>query len=127
MTDDVESLKWHETADGAGQMVWVLRRNCSLTPGQLLAIFCSLAGLSLAFAAFWTSQGAWVVLPFAVVECLALGVAFLCILATPAIMSASRCLLRVSRWSWSRVFDAWHFMFPGNGFEWSGKMTAAAW
>lgn len=76
MTDDVESLKWHETADGAGQMVWVLRRNCSLTPGQLLAIFCSLAGLSLAFAAFWTSQGAWVVLPFAVVECLALGVAF---------------------------------------------------
>lgn len=65
-----------DQTDQTDQVVWVLRRNCSLTPSQLLAIFCSLAGLSLAFAAFWTSQGAWVVLPFAVVECLALGVAF---------------------------------------------------
>jgi uncharacterized membrane protein len=63
--------------DHDGQTVWMLRRNCSLTPKQLVGIFGSLAGLSLAFAAYWASRGAWVVVPFAVAECLALGVAFL--------------------------------------------------
>ncbi|CAM8621069.1 MAG: hypothetical protein RJA17_33 [Pseudomonadota bacterium] len=63
--------------DHDGQTVWMLRRNCSLTPKQLVGIFGSLAGLSLAFAVYWASRGAWVVVPFAVAECLALGVAFL--------------------------------------------------
>lgn len=56
---------------------WILRRNCSLSPRELLAIFGSLACLSLGMATYWASQGAWMVTPFAVAECLALGVAFL--------------------------------------------------
>ena len=56
---------------------WLLKKNCSLSPYQLLAIFGSLAGLSLAVAGYWAYRGAWVVVPFAVVECLALAVAFL--------------------------------------------------
>ncbi|MEY3572234.1 MAG: DUF2244 domain-containing protein [Burkholderiaceae bacterium] len=55
---------------------WVLKRNCALTPTQLLWIFGSLAMLSLGMAAFWAAQGAWVVLPFAVLEVLALAIAF---------------------------------------------------
>ncbi|MEY4083960.1 MAG: hypothetical protein RL483_1329 [Pseudomonadota bacterium] len=68
-----------EGAQSLGQpdAVWLLRKNCSLSPYQLLAIFGSLAVVSLAVAAYWASQGAWVVVPFAVVECLALGCAFL--------------------------------------------------
>ncbi|MEY4724763.1 MAG: hypothetical protein RL043_912 [Pseudomonadota bacterium] len=56
---------------------WLLKKNCSLSPYQFLAIFGSLALVSLAVAGYWAYQGAWVVVPFAVVECLALGVAFL--------------------------------------------------
>lgn len=56
---------------------WLLKKNCSLSPYQLLAIFGSLACLSLAVAGYWAYRGAWVVVPFAVVECLALAVAFL--------------------------------------------------
>ena len=60
----------------AQQQEWLLKRNCSLSPGQLAAIFGSLAGVSLAIAAGFASQGAWLVLPFACTEVLALGVAF---------------------------------------------------
>jgi uncharacterized membrane protein len=56
---------------------WLLKKNCSLSPYQLLAIFGSLALVSLAVAGYWAYRGAWVVVPFAVVECLALGIAFL--------------------------------------------------
>jgi uncharacterized membrane protein len=56
---------------------WLLKKNCSLTPYQLLAIFGSLAFVSLAVAGYWAFRGAWVVVPFAVVECLALALAFL--------------------------------------------------
>jgi uncharacterized membrane protein len=56
---------------------WLLKKNCSLSPYQLLAIFGSLAVVSLAVAGYWAYRGAWVVVPFAVVECLALALAFL--------------------------------------------------
>lgn len=55
---------------------WVLKRNCSLSPGQLGAIFGTLAFVSIAIAAFWAMQGAWVVLVFAGIEVLALAAAF---------------------------------------------------
>jgi len=55
---------------------WVLKRNCALSPGQLVMIFASLACASLGFALLWAAQGAWLVVPFAVVEVIALGVAF---------------------------------------------------
>lgn len=56
---------------------WVLRRNCALTPVQLLLVFASLALISLGISLFWALQGAWVVVPFALVEILALAVAFM--------------------------------------------------
>ncbi|MEY3951270.1 MAG: hypothetical protein RL320_72 [Pseudomonadota bacterium] len=55
---------------------WVLKRNCALTPCQLLMIFGSLALVSLGLAAFWAYQGAWLVVPFALIEVMALGLAF---------------------------------------------------
>lgn len=56
---------------------WTLRRNCSVTPGQLASVFAGLSALSLAVAAFFWVQGAVLVLPFAALELLALGAAFL--------------------------------------------------
>lgn len=64
-------------ADLRPEQRFVLQRNCCMKPLQLLSIFGVLALLSLAVAGFWASQGAWVAVPFAVLEVLALGVAFL--------------------------------------------------
>lgn len=61
------------SADGVH---WVLRRNCSVTPRQLVALFLSLCCVSLGVAAFFWSQGATLVLPFTAVELLAVGLAF---------------------------------------------------
>lgn len=56
---------------------WFMRRNCSVTPRQLCWMYASLSGVSLGIAgAFWW-QGATLVMPFAWVELLAVGVAFL--------------------------------------------------
>lgn len=55
---------------------WRLRRNCSVTPRQLLALFLSLCGVSLGVAGFFWSQGATLVMPFAALELLAVGTAF---------------------------------------------------
>ena len=54
----------------------VVRRNCSLSPAQSILVF-GLAGLVPSIAAlFWAFMGAWLVLPFAGLELVALGVAF---------------------------------------------------
>lgn len=55
---------------------WRLRRNCSVTPAQTLALFLSLSAVSMGVALFFWFQGATLVLPFALLELLALGVAF---------------------------------------------------
>jgi uncharacterized membrane protein len=60
----------------AQQQEWLLKRNCSLAPRQLAVIFASLATVSLVIATGFAAQGAWMVLPFACIEVLALGVAF---------------------------------------------------
>jgi uncharacterized membrane protein len=60
----------------AHEVNWWLRRNCSVTPGQLLATFAWLSGVSLGVAGFFWSQGATLVMPFAVLELVAVGVAF---------------------------------------------------
>ena len=59
-----------------GRHQWVLRRNCILTPRQLGGWFVSLAMVSLAIALAFAAHGAWLVIPFAVVEMGALGLAF---------------------------------------------------
>lgn len=56
---------------------WVSKRNCALTPGQLAVLFGALAMLSLTIAVFWAVNGAWVVVPFACIESLALVAAYL--------------------------------------------------
>lgn len=58
-------------------MHWVLRRNCSVSPQQLLWVFVLLSAVSLVVAGFFWSQGATLVLPFTVVELVAVGTAFL--------------------------------------------------
>ena len=56
-------------------MQWLLRRNCSMTPAQLVAFYLSLCAWSLAIAgAFWW-RGATLVMPFAGIELLAVGAA----------------------------------------------------
>jgi len=54
---------------------WVLRRNCSITPRQLVGVYVSLCAIALTIgAAFW-AQGAGFVLGFAGLELLLVGVA----------------------------------------------------
>ncbi|WP_204734095.1 DUF2244 domain-containing protein [Hydrogenophaga laconesensis] len=56
---------------------WSLKRNCSVTPAQLGGLYASLCAVSLGVAGFLWSQGAMLVLPFAVLELVAVGAAFL--------------------------------------------------
>jgi len=56
---------------------WVLKRNCSMTPRQLLMVYAALCAASLTVAGVFTLQGAWYILGFAVFEMAAVGLAFL--------------------------------------------------
>jgi len=56
---------------------FVLRRNCSLSPRALLAVFGSMVGLAFGFGIGFAALGAWLILPFAGLELLALAAAFL--------------------------------------------------
>lgn len=56
---------------------WRLRRNCSVTPKQLGLLYASLCVVSLGVGGFFWAMGATLVLPFAALELLAVGAAFL--------------------------------------------------
>jgi uncharacterized membrane protein len=56
---------------------WLLQRNCSVTPAQLGKIYLSLCVVSLTIATFFWMQGAHMVMPFAWLELMAVGAAFL--------------------------------------------------
>ena len=56
---------------------WFLRRNCSVTPRQLMVLYLSLCVVSLAIAGLFWFQGATLVLPIAWIELIAVGLAFL--------------------------------------------------
>ena len=58
-------------------VLWLIKRNCALAPSQLCVAFVLLCVLSLSVAAFFWWMGAVLVLPFAALELLVLGVAFL--------------------------------------------------
>ena len=58
-------------------MQWLLRRNCSATPRQMLGLFLSLAVLSLTIGTFFWLQGATLVMPFAWLELAAVAGALL--------------------------------------------------
>lgn len=69
-----------EGADGAdapSALQWQLRRNCSITPGQLGAAYLSLCLFSLCIGVFFYTQGAPVVLVFTGLELLLVGVAMI--------------------------------------------------
>ena len=55
---------------------WLLKRNCSLSPAQLALWFGCLAFLSLGISLVFAAIGAWMVVPFAIIEVTVLGVAF---------------------------------------------------
>ncbi|MGE0072539.1 MAG: DUF2244 domain-containing protein [Thiomonas sp.] len=57
--------------------VWRFRRNCSISPRQLLGVFVSFALGSALLAVYCWSEGARLVAPFAVIEVLAVGAALL--------------------------------------------------
>jgi uncharacterized membrane protein len=62
----------------SGQQIhWRLLRNCSVTPVQLGWLYLSLCVVSLGIAAGFWLVGATMVMPFAWLELLAVGVAFL--------------------------------------------------
>jgi uncharacterized membrane protein len=77
----------HANAEGDGNseprenatvsIEWLLKRNCSLSPRQLLAVYASLCVISLGIATYFWSNGATLVMPFAWVELLAVGAALL--------------------------------------------------
>jgi len=69
----------HAMQAGAGgaSMQWLLKRNCSLAPRQLLWFYMGLSGLSLGIAVGFWLHGATLVMPFAWLEVLAVGVALL--------------------------------------------------
>ncbi len=53
------------------------RRNCSISPAGLLAVFSALSVAALAIGIGFALLGAWLILPFAGLEILGLGLAFL--------------------------------------------------
>ena len=61
----------------SGQNIhWFLKRNCSVTPAQLGWLYASLCVVSLGIGCFFWFRGAWLVLPFAWLELLGVGAAF---------------------------------------------------
>ena len=69
-------LQESQTASGV-QRVWMLSRNCALTPRQVGAFYLSLVAASLCIATVFLLRGAWMILPFSLIEMTALGVALL--------------------------------------------------
>jgi uncharacterized membrane protein len=53
-----------------------LKRNCSISPAGLACVFAALAALAAAIAIGFALVGAWLILPFAGLEIVALAVAF---------------------------------------------------
>lgn len=56
---------------------WLMKRNCSLSPRQVGWFYLSIVCLSLAIAMFFAWRLSWLVLPFAGLDVLALGIALL--------------------------------------------------
>jgi uncharacterized membrane protein len=63
--------------DGNAGFSLILKRNCSISPAGLAGVFLALAFVVLAIGAAFALMGAWLVLPFAGLEVLLLGAAYL--------------------------------------------------
>jgi uncharacterized membrane protein len=62
--------------DGNAGFSLILKRNCSISPAGLAGVFAALACVVVAIGAGFAALGAWLVLPFAGLEVLLLGWAF---------------------------------------------------
>jgi len=105
-----------------GQCVWMLGRNCALTPRQVAGFYLSVVGASLLIAAFCAWRGAWMVFPFSLIEMTAVGVALLVYarhavdhervslgrdaLLIESIHGTRRSVVRVDRWAARVVVEA---------------------
>jgi uncharacterized membrane protein len=63
--------------DGQPGLEWLLRRNCSITPSQMLGFYASLCVVSLGIAMLFLAHGAPYVLAFTAIELTAVGAALL--------------------------------------------------
>jgi uncharacterized membrane protein len=63
--------------DGNAGFSLILKRNCSISPVRLAGVFVALAAAVLAIGVAFAFAGAWLVLPFAGLEAIALAVAYL--------------------------------------------------
>jgi uncharacterized membrane protein len=62
--------------DGNAGFSLTLKRNCSISPAGLLAVFAALSVAALAIGIGFALAGAWLILPFVGLEIVALGIAF---------------------------------------------------
>jgi uncharacterized membrane protein len=62
--------------EGTAGFSLTLKRNCSISPAGLLWVFAALSAVSLAIGVGFALVGAWLILPFAGLEVLLLGAAF---------------------------------------------------
>jgi uncharacterized membrane protein len=62
---------------GGWSVQWLLKRNCSLAPRQLVWFYVVLSAVSLGIAGLFWLHGATLVMPFASLEVLAVGIALL--------------------------------------------------
>jgi len=65
-----------ERAVGPGRE-WLFKRNCSISPQQLMQVYGLLCAVSLAISVFFTIRGAWYILGFSIVELAAVAYAFI--------------------------------------------------
>ena len=77
MTHPISAFRFTANSGQGHQAVqWLLRRNCSVTPVQLACLYVSLCIVSMGIAGFFWSQGARMIMPFALLELVAVGAAF---------------------------------------------------
>jgi uncharacterized membrane protein len=62
--------------EGTAGFSLTLKRNCSISPAGLLWVFATLSAVALAIGVGFAVLGAWLILPFAGLEVLLLGAAF---------------------------------------------------
>lgn len=63
-------------ANDSATTEFVCRRNCSIGPAALAAVFGSMVGLAFVFGIAFAVHGPWLILPFAGLELCAVGAAF---------------------------------------------------
>ena len=66
-----------ESGSGEHTVQWQLKRNCSATPRQVMGFYASLSAVSALIGAFFWAQGATLVMPYASLEIIVVGLALL--------------------------------------------------